>query len=309
MPSLLNFTNSGPVVGPAVVEAVSDPGARRLRRRSLARRTDPDGHRRDRLRREATSTSSPTPTPTSPRSAYEALSARTPTTSARADRSVAASRCRRRTEEGAPCPPSTSTASAPATRSIGAGPAAADVLARAASTPAWRTGARVGRLPPAQPGRAPVSATTPASSSTGASPGSPAAGSNGSPGRSTSPRRSGLLDHLGVERAHLMGGCVGCSTVAALAVAHPDRVRSMVLFSPAGGVRYRHEPARAVRAAPRLRRSSTACGAVVDLARSSDGRASARTPGSVRGRRRCAATTRLRPGVRRPRPGRYVRPS
>ncbi|MDP9459375.1 MAG: alpha/beta hydrolase [Actinomycetota bacterium] len=49
----------------------------------------------------------------------------------------------------------------------------------------------------------------------------------------------GLLDTLGVESAHLMGGCVGCSAVAAIGVAHPDRVRSMVLFSPAGGVKYR----------------------------------------------------------------------
>ncbi|WP_406031884.1 alpha/beta hydrolase [Nocardioides sp. NBC_00163] len=49
----------------------------------------------------------------------------------------------------------------------------------------------------------------------------------------------GLLDHLGIEQAHTMGGCVGCSTAAALAVAAPDRVRSMVLFSPAGGPRYR----------------------------------------------------------------------
>ncbi|GHJ42592.1 alpha/beta fold hydrolase [Streptomyces sp. TS71-3] len=49
----------------------------------------------------------------------------------------------------------------------------------------------------------------------------------------------GLLDHLGIERAHLMGGCVGCSTAAALAVAHPERVLSMVLYSPAGGARYR----------------------------------------------------------------------
>jgi len=49
----------------------------------------------------------------------------------------------------------------------------------------------------------------------------------------------GLLDALGVESAHLMGGCVGCSSVAAIGVAHPDRVRSMVLFSPAGGVKYR----------------------------------------------------------------------
>ncbi|MFJ3823611.1 alpha/beta fold hydrolase [Streptomyces nodosus] len=49
----------------------------------------------------------------------------------------------------------------------------------------------------------------------------------------------GLLDHLGIERAHLMGGCVGCSTAAALAVARPERVLSMVLYSPAGGVKYR----------------------------------------------------------------------
>jgi pimeloyl-ACP methyl ester carboxylesterase len=49
----------------------------------------------------------------------------------------------------------------------------------------------------------------------------------------------GLLDHLDIGQAHLMGGCVGCSTVAAFGVAHPERVSSMVLFSPAGGVRYR----------------------------------------------------------------------
>jgi pimeloyl-ACP methyl ester carboxylesterase len=49
----------------------------------------------------------------------------------------------------------------------------------------------------------------------------------------------GLLDHLGIERAHLMGGCVGCSIVTAFAVAHPETVSSMVLYSPAGGARYR----------------------------------------------------------------------
>jgi pimeloyl-ACP methyl ester carboxylesterase len=49
----------------------------------------------------------------------------------------------------------------------------------------------------------------------------------------------GLLDHLGIDRAHLMGGCVGCSSVVAFAVAHPERVISMVLYSPAGGARYR----------------------------------------------------------------------
>jgi pimeloyl-ACP methyl ester carboxylesterase len=49
----------------------------------------------------------------------------------------------------------------------------------------------------------------------------------------------GLLDHLQIEQAHLMGGCVGCSSVLALASSDPERVLSMVLFSPAGGPRYR----------------------------------------------------------------------
>ena len=49
----------------------------------------------------------------------------------------------------------------------------------------------------------------------------------------------GLLDHLGIARAHLLGGCMGCSPVAAFAVAHPQATRSMVLIWPVGGVRYR----------------------------------------------------------------------
>jgi pimeloyl-ACP methyl ester carboxylesterase len=49
----------------------------------------------------------------------------------------------------------------------------------------------------------------------------------------------GLLDHLGIERAHLMGGCVGCSAVAVFGVRFPAATASMVLYSPAGGPRYR----------------------------------------------------------------------
>lgn len=49
----------------------------------------------------------------------------------------------------------------------------------------------------------------------------------------------GLLDHLGIGRAHLMGGCMGCSPVIAFAVAHPERVASMVLWWPVGGAKYR----------------------------------------------------------------------
>jgi len=49
----------------------------------------------------------------------------------------------------------------------------------------------------------------------------------------------GLLDHLGIKRAHVMGGCMGCPPAAAFAVAHPDIVLSMVLYWPVGGVKYR----------------------------------------------------------------------
>ncbi|HXS53451.1 MAG TPA: alpha/beta hydrolase [Usitatibacter sp.] len=48
-----------------------------------------------------------------------------------------------------------------------------------------------------------------------------------------------LLDHLGIERAHLMGGCMGCAPVAAFGVAHPERVASLVLWWPVGGAKYR----------------------------------------------------------------------
>ena len=48
-----------------------------------------------------------------------------------------------------------------------------------------------------------------------------------------------LLDELGLERAHVMGGCIGCSIAARLAVERPERVSSLVLYSPAGGPRYR----------------------------------------------------------------------
>jgi pimeloyl-ACP methyl ester carboxylesterase len=49
----------------------------------------------------------------------------------------------------------------------------------------------------------------------------------------------GLLDHLGFASSHVLGGCAGCSVGLALARRHPASVRSLVLFSPAGGPRYR----------------------------------------------------------------------
>ena len=49
----------------------------------------------------------------------------------------------------------------------------------------------------------------------------------------------GLLDHLGIARAHIMGGCMGCSPVAAFGVAHPQATLSMILYWPVGGAKYR----------------------------------------------------------------------
>ncbi len=49
----------------------------------------------------------------------------------------------------------------------------------------------------------------------------------------------GLLDHLNIKQAHLMGGCMGCCPVMAFAVAYPEVVQSMVLYWPVGGAKYR----------------------------------------------------------------------
>jgi pimeloyl-ACP methyl ester carboxylesterase len=49
----------------------------------------------------------------------------------------------------------------------------------------------------------------------------------------------GLLDHLNISRAHIMGGCMGCCPAVAFAVAHPAATSSLVLFWPVGGAKYR----------------------------------------------------------------------
>jgi pimeloyl-ACP methyl ester carboxylesterase len=48
-----------------------------------------------------------------------------------------------------------------------------------------------------------------------------------------------LLDHLNIDRAHLIGGCMGVSCVIAFTVAHPQRVASQILWWPVGGAKYR----------------------------------------------------------------------
>ena len=47
----------------------------------------------------------------------------------------------------------------------------------------------------------------------------------------------GLLDHLKIEKAHLMGGCMGVSPVALFGCAHPERVNKMILYWPVGGAK------------------------------------------------------------------------
>ena len=49
----------------------------------------------------------------------------------------------------------------------------------------------------------------------------------------------GLLDHLKIERAHMIGGCMGCAPIATFAVAYPQRVASLVFYWPVGGAKYR----------------------------------------------------------------------
>ena len=49
----------------------------------------------------------------------------------------------------------------------------------------------------------------------------------------------GLLDHLRLKRAHVMGGCMGVCPVTAFAVMHPEMTQSMILHWPVGGAKYR----------------------------------------------------------------------
>jgi pimeloyl-ACP methyl ester carboxylesterase len=60
-----------------------------------------------------------------------------------------------------------------------------------------------------------------------------------------------------------MGGCIGCSCGVAFAVAHPERVERLVLYSPAGGPRYRLT--QEARFAEHLAYAEQGLAAVVDL--------------------------------------------
>jgi pimeloyl-ACP methyl ester carboxylesterase len=49
----------------------------------------------------------------------------------------------------------------------------------------------------------------------------------------------GLLDHLNISNAHIMGACMGCCPAVAFGVACPGTTLSLLLYWPVGGARYR----------------------------------------------------------------------
>lgn len=46
---------------------------------------------------------------------------------------------------------------------------------------------------------------------------------------------AGLLDHLGIEKAFVLGGCMGCSVATAFGARHPSRALGLLLHWPVGG--------------------------------------------------------------------------
>jgi len=52
---------------------------------------------------------------------------------------------------------------------------------------------------------------------------------------------TGLLDHLGVDSAFVLGGCMGVSVALAIGHMAPERVRGLLLHWPVGGYRWMHK--------------------------------------------------------------------
>lgn len=49
----------------------------------------------------------------------------------------------------------------------------------------------------------------------------------------------GLLDYLEIQRAHIMGACMGVCPAVAFGVSHPETTLSLLLYWPVGGAKYR----------------------------------------------------------------------
>lgn len=48
-----------------------------------------------------------------------------------------------------------------------------------------------------------------------------------------------LLDHLNIDAAYVLGGCMGCSVALAFGVHYPERTRALLLHWPVGGYRWK----------------------------------------------------------------------
>lgn len=48
-----------------------------------------------------------------------------------------------------------------------------------------------------------------------------------------------LLDHLGIDSAFVMGGCMGCSVALSFGVNFPEQTRGLILHWPVGGYRWK----------------------------------------------------------------------
>ena len=283
--SLLDFTNSGPVAGPAVTAAVSipvigglgggpwldgrvraignaigytaaaldDDGRALCERRAYHARCD-HGLRRGRPRR-----------PADQRRRSRAGSAKRPP---REPGRVRAKRERWRQRHRRNYHP---------LRGLRLRPAGADVLARRLRRDRREVDARRGST--RRSGRSSTCpGSSPASRSIAAR-----AGASGGRVESVSwahyvAQGKGLLDHLGISRAHIMGACMGCAPAMALAVAHPDVTSSLLLYWPVGGAALPDQQPRAVCRAPGVRAARRPAGGGV--ARAGGGQAV--QPGSAR---------------------------
>lgn len=49
----------------------------------------------------------------------------------------------------------------------------------------------------------------------------------------------GLLDHLKIPEAYVLGGCMGCSVALAFAARYPEATRALILHWPVGGFRWK----------------------------------------------------------------------
>ena len=50
---------------------------------------------------------------------------------------------------------------------------------------------------------------------------------------------AGLLDHLNIDQAFVLGGCMGCSVGIAFGARHPERTKGLLLHWPVGGYNWK----------------------------------------------------------------------